>query len=120
MAATLWSCQWGMAGVTSEKGVPVIKRDLEEIRSEGKLRALVAYSATGYFLYKGQPMGYEYELLKRLAEHLNLELEVRVVQDLDQMLEILQKGIEQKIIKKVNKDILTAFIFYPIYRCIKS
>ncbi|MDX1332944.1 MAG: transporter substrate-binding domain-containing protein [Robiginitalea sp.] len=92
MAATLWSCQWGRAGVTSEKGVPVIKRDLEEIRSEGKLRALVAYSATGYFLYKGQPMGYEYELLKRLAEHLNLELEVRVVQDLDQMLEILQNG----------------------------
>ena len=92
MAATLWSCQWGMAGVTSDKGVPVIKRDLEEIRSEGKLRALVAYSATGYFLYKGQPMGYEYELLKRLAEHLNLELEVRVVQDLDQMLEILQNG----------------------------
>ena len=81
-----------MAGVTSDKGVPVIKRDLEEIRSEGKLRALVAYSATGYFLYKGQPMGYEYELLKRLAEHLNLELEVRVVQDLDQMLEILQNG----------------------------
>jgi len=92
MAFILWSCQWGMAGVTSEKGVPVIKRDLEEIRSEGKLRALVAYSATGYFLYKGQPMGYEYELLKRLAEHLNLELEVRVVQDLDQMLEILQNG----------------------------
>jgi len=92
MAFILWSCQWGMAGVTSEKGVPVIKRDLEEIRSEGKLRALVAYSATGYFLYKGQPMGYEYELLKRLAEHLSLELEVRVVQDLDQMLEILQNG----------------------------
>lgn len=92
MAAFLWSCQWSLAGETSEKGVPGVKRDLEEIRSEGKLRALVAYSATGYFLYKGQPMGYEYELLKRLAEHLGLELEVRVVQDLDQMLEILQNG----------------------------
>jgi len=27
---------------------------------------------------------------------------------------IIQKGIEQKIIKNVNVDILTAFIFYPI------
>jgi len=70
----------------------MVKRDLEEIRSEGKLRALIAYSATGYFLYKGQPMGYEYELLKRLATHLGLELEIRVVQDLDQMLEVLQSG----------------------------
>ena len=92
MAVSLWSCQWSLAGETSEKGIPEIKRDLKEIRSEGTLRALVAYSATGYFLYKGQPMGYEYELLKRLAEHLDLELEVRVVQDLDQMLEILQNG----------------------------
>ena len=89
---TLWSCQWSLAGETPESGFPEIKRDLEEIRSDGKLRALVAYSATGYFLYKGQPMGYEYELLRRLADYLGLELEVRVVNDLDQMLEILQSG----------------------------
>ena len=91
-AIVLWSCQWGRAGETAENRFPEIKRDLKEIRSEGKLRALVAYSATGYFLFKGQPMGYEYELLKRLADHLNLELEVRVVNDLDQMLEVLQSG----------------------------
>ncbi len=91
-ALVLWSCQWGRAGETSKNGFPEIKRDLKEIRSEGKLRALIAYSATGYFLYKGQPMGYEYELLRRLAEDLNLELEMRVVGDLDQMLEILQSG----------------------------
>ena len=31
------------------------------------------------------------------------------------VMQIMQKGIEQKIIKDVNFDILTAFIFYPIY-----
>ncbi|WP_445386523.1 transglycosylase SLT domain-containing protein [Robiginitalea sp. IMCC44478] len=67
-------------------------RDLDQIREDGKLRALIAYSATSYFLYKGQTMGYEYELLRRLANHLELELEIRVARDLDQMLEILQKG----------------------------
>lgn len=76
-----------------ENSIPELpSRDLDQIREDGKLRALIAYSATSYFLYKGQTMGYEYELLKRLANHLELELEIRVARDLDQMLEILQKG----------------------------
>ena len=72
--------------------MPEINRDLTEIRPEGKLRALIVYSPTGYFIYKGQPMGYEYELLRRLAANLGLDLELRVAKDLDQMLEILQSG----------------------------
>ena len=67
-------------------------RDLDEIRADGKLRALIAYSATSYFLYKGQPMGYEYELLKRLADHLGLELDLRVSRDLDDLLDELKNG----------------------------
>lgn len=90
--ALLWSCQWSRAGETEDSRIPEVKRDLEEINVEGKLRALVAYSATGYFLYKGQPLGYEYELLKRLASRLGLQLEIRVATDLDQMLEILRSG----------------------------
>ena len=31
------------------------------------------------------------------------------------VMQIMQKGIDQKIIKDVNFDILTAFMFYPIY-----
>lgn len=67
-------------------------RTLEQIRRSGELRALVAYSATSYFLYKGQPMGYEYELLRRLADDLGLELRVRIARDLDEMLDILERG----------------------------
>ena len=53
-----------------------VDRDLEDIKKDGVLRALVVYSSTSYFLYKGQTMGFEYELLKRLAEHLDLKLEI--------------------------------------------
>ncbi|NER10062.1 membrane-bound lytic murein transglycosylase F [Muriicola jejuensis] len=67
-------------------------RDLTEIQADGKLRALIAYSATSYFLYRGQPMGYEYELLKRLADDLGVELELHVSRDLDEMLNELKKG----------------------------
>jgi len=37
-----------------------------------------------------------------------------VQKSFEPVIQILQKGIEQKIIKDVNFEILTAFIFYPI------
>jgi membrane-bound lytic murein transglycosylase F len=58
---------------------------LEKIKSEGKLTALTTYSGTSYFLYRGQPMGFEYELLKRFAEHLDVELEIVVSQNIDSL-----------------------------------
>jgi membrane-bound lytic murein transglycosylase F len=67
-------------------------RDLEDIKKDGVLRALVVYSSTSYFLYKGQPMGFEYELLQMLAEELNLKLEVIVSKDLDSEFEVLNRG----------------------------
>ena len=70
----------------------IVKRDLEAIKKDGKLKALTIYSATSYFLYKGQPMGYEYELLKRLAKYLDLELEMVVVKDLDELITKLNQG----------------------------
>lgn len=86
------ACQRTRAGDPPVNEPEPVRRDLAEIREDGKLRALIAYSATGYFLYRGQPMGYEYEMLTRLAKHLGVELEIRVARDLDQMLEILQDG----------------------------
>ncbi|MEC7771039.1 MAG: transporter substrate-binding domain-containing protein [Bacteroidota bacterium] len=69
-----------------------VSKDFEDIKEDGKLRALLAYSSTSYFLYKGRPMGYEYELLERLAEHFDLELEITVSEDLNSLLSELNKG----------------------------
>lgn len=69
-----------------------VDRDLDDIRKDGVLRALVVYSSTSYFLYKGQAMGFEYELLERLADHLNLKLEIVVSADLDSEFEVLNRG----------------------------
>jgi len=74
-----------------EKTIPTY-RDFEDIKEDGKLRALIAYSSTSYFLYKGKPMGYEYELLERLADHFDLELEITVSEDLNSLLAELNKG----------------------------
>lgn len=67
-------------------------QDLKEFLEEGKLRAITIYSSTNYFLYRGQPMGYEYEMLQRLSEYLKLELEIVVANDINEMFELLEKG----------------------------
>jgi len=67
-------------------------RDLEKIKEDGKLRVLITYSSTSYFLYKGQPLGFEYELLERLAAHLGLELDLIVADDLDAQFDKLVNG----------------------------
>jgi len=69
-----------------------VDRDLEEIREDGVLRALIIYSSTSYFLYRGQPMGFEYELLEQLAAYLDLELELVISTNLDTEFEVLNRG----------------------------
>ncbi|MEM7181659.1 MAG: transporter substrate-binding domain-containing protein [Spirochaetota bacterium] len=58
---------------------------LEEIKRSGKLKVVTAYNANSYFLYKGEAMGYEYELLKLLAKDLGVELEIHVTNNLDNL-----------------------------------
>ena len=69
-----------------------VKNDLDEIRKRGKLVALTGYSYTSYFIYKGTTMGYEYELLQELAKHLKVDLEIVIVQDMDQIFDMLNRG----------------------------
>ncbi|NNL16134.1 MAG: transporter substrate-binding domain-containing protein [Flavobacteriaceae bacterium] len=88
-----WSCEAPIPKEDeSQLLVNAVKRDLEEIKKDGKLKALLVYSSTSYFLYRGRPMGYEYELLQRLADHLELELEIILSKDLDMLLHDLTQG----------------------------
>ncbi|MCB0315593.1 MAG: transporter substrate-binding domain-containing protein, partial [Calditrichaeota bacterium] len=66
--------------------------DLDEIRRRGKLVALSGYGANSYFIYKGEPMGFEYELLQSLSRHLEVDLEIVVVGDLDNVFNLLNRG----------------------------
>jgi len=66
--------------------------DLPEIVAKGKLVAVTDYNSSSYFIYKGTPMGYQYELLHQLASHLNLELEIVVENDLNSAFKRLQNN----------------------------
>jgi len=65
---------------------------LEEIREEGALKVVTEYNSISYFLYRGQPLGFQFELLQELANHMNLALEVSVSNDLEKNFNDLQEG----------------------------
>ncbi len=66
--------------------------DLKGIKERGRLTAIVDNSSTSYFIYRGQPMGYEYELLSLLAEDLEVDLEIVITSDLEEAFRKLNKG----------------------------
>ena len=58
--------------------------NLDIIRSKGILRVVTEYNSISYFIYRGQPLGFQYEMLQDLANHMDLDLEVSVSNDLEQ------------------------------------
>jgi len=56
--------------------------DFNEIKKRGKLIAVTQYNSTDYFIYRGNPMGFQKELLQNLSNYLNIPLEIKVNNDL--------------------------------------
>jgi len=93
IALSIFSCNTDTKQeAIKKKIIPKIERDLKEIKKEGKLRVSTTYSGTSYFLYRGSPMGFEYELLERFAEYLEVELEIIVANDINNLIPNLNKG----------------------------
>ena len=69
-----------------------ISRDLTQIRERGYLVVLAPYNSTTYFIYQGQPLGYEYELLQAFAKDLGVELRMVVVTDPKSLFPLLNSG----------------------------
>ncbi|MCF8296287.1 MAG: transporter substrate-binding domain-containing protein [Saprospiraceae bacterium] len=68
--------------------------DLEQIKMRGKLIALTDFNSTNYFVFRGQPMGYQFELLQNFAEHLGVDLEIVVSNSIEKSFKLLK---EQKV-----------------------
>jgi len=66
--------------------------DLAAIKERGYLNAIVDNSATSYFIYKGRPMGYEYEMLKWFTDDLGVELRLILKNDIAEALKLLNEG----------------------------
>ncbi len=69
-----------------------VRNDFELIKKSGVLRAAVDYNSSNYFIYRGKPMGFEYELLQTLSKDLDVRLEIVVSNQLNETFEGLKNG----------------------------
>ncbi|MGD2035441.1 MAG: transporter substrate-binding domain-containing protein [Bacteroidales bacterium] len=65
---------------------------LKQVIDRGVLRVVTDFNSTNYFIYRGQPMGYQFEMLQELADYLGVELEVSANNDLQEKFELLEDG----------------------------
>lgn len=77
--------------------------DLQGIQKRGKIRAAVDNNSTGYYIYRGRRMGYEYELLRDFAKRLDVALEVVLVDDIQDAFAKLDDGTVDLIAINLSK-----------------
>ena len=95
----------------SKKDLPII--DLEAIKRRGALIALTRYNSTSFFIYKGRPMGFEYELLKLFADDLGVDLQMKIAPNRDSLFSMLENGSGDLIAADltITKDLAKRFAF---------
>lgn len=66
--------------------------DLPQMKDSGTLVALTLNSSISYFDYRGEPMGFQYELAKQFAQSLGLKLEMKTARNTDELVTMLLQG----------------------------
>lgn len=61
-------------------------------QKDGILTVLMDNSLASYFIYQGAAMGYEYEMLELFANENNLKLEVKIIHQVENILDSLKAG----------------------------
>ncbi|MDE6555769.1 MAG: transglycosylase SLT domain-containing protein [Duncaniella sp.] len=65
------------------------------------LKVVTLYSPASYFSYRGQEMGYDYELVATMAAEKNLVLDIEVAPSLNRAVEMLDSGLVDLIAYEV-------------------
>ena len=76
--------------------------ELQKIREDGVLKAVVDYNSTNYFVYRGRPMGFQYELLKSLSKDLGVSLEIVVRNNISDTFRDLYEGKVNLVAKNLT------------------
>lgn len=66
--------------------------DLPQMQDSGKFVVLTMYSSTSFFIYRGESMGFQYELSEQFANYLGMKPTIKVVKSIDELVEKLQNG----------------------------
>lgn len=71
---------------------PALTRDLDAIQKRGYIEVIIDNNSLSYFIYRGRPMGYEYELVKHLASYLKIDLRIKVISGVQEAMDKLNRG----------------------------
>jgi len=66
--------------------------DFSQILQKGTIDVLTLSGSMSYFIYKGEPKGYEYELLSDFADSFHLKVNIHLAENETKLTEMLQKG----------------------------
>ena len=66
--------------------------DLPKMQRHGVLRVITRNNAATFFLWRGEQMGFEYELLREFAKRHNLHVEVVIAPQHASLFEMLERG----------------------------
>ncbi len=72
--------------------VETVSLDIDAIRKRGKLVAITDFNSTDYFIYKGEPMGFNYELLKSFSDFIGIDLEIIAENSIDRAVHMVKTG----------------------------
>lgn len=88
----LLCCLLGCKGTPQNSSNPKSTDDLQQIKDSGELTVLTLYSSTSYFIYRGEDMGFQYELSQQFAKSLGVKLKVKVAKNSRELIEKLLAG----------------------------
>src|SRR5271157_1829500 len=76
--------------------------DIDQITSRGSLIVSISKNSSDYFLFRGEPMGFQLEVLEDLGNYLGLKIEVLVSEDPSENVNNLQTGKSDMIASSWN------------------
>lgn len=87
------NCQQNKSSEKDENYTKKPKVDIPPYtKNNGVLTVLMDNSLSSYFIYQGQPMGYEYEMLALFAKENDLALEIKIIGQVENILDSLLAG----------------------------
>ena len=92
--------------------IPTVAVDLPQIIEKGELVVLTINSSTSYFNYRGEPMGFQYELAQMFCHSLGINLKVKTVNKESELMNCILAGEGDLIaynlpVSKAHKSKLT-------------
>jgi len=87
----LISCRYKKNQQHTDRGITVAN-DFPQIVQAGEINVLTLSGSMSYFIYKGEPKGYEYELLSNFAESFRLKINIRLAENETKLMEMLLRG----------------------------